>query len=449
LEKTTANENDRFLPSIRFDRDLIWHRGRSVRYAVIDVHTLHESEYAEQRASGRTIALVLDASTSMAGPKLEAAKNAAVRFVDLLGPSDTLSIVSFSDDVLVHVENISCDERERKIAVEALRSLEPRAMTNLAGGWLQGAECAARLLDQATSEYAWVVVLTDGLANRGITNSKELFWHSSALLGKGIGSSVVAIGGHYSTDQVKAIAFGGGGRYHHGNHPDEIVELLQGELELAQEMIARDVVLEVSTASGARVEMLSDFPEMPPEYEPTTEAHSTTSYLLGSIIRGTPKGSVLKLTLPPGNIGGSSHVFARLVWDRADQEGPMVSPIADSEFVFQRGAVNSPQPRDTDVSETAARMWMSWIVRRLMDWNRGGDFVKVRSFFFEQERYFLRYCHGLPDEQKLIEEFNALKNQMIRPMPERSRREMGILHSKSSRWERDLRSRHPSSIGTS
>ena len=449
MEKTTANENDRFLPSIRFDRDLIWYRGRSVRYAAIDVHTLYESEYAEQRASGRTIALVLDASTSMAGAKLDAAKSAAVRFVELLGPSDTLSIVSFSDDVLVHAEKISCDERGRKEAAEALTSLEPRSMTNLAGGWLQGAESAARLIDQASSDYAWVMVLTDGLANRGITNPTDLFWHSSALLGKGIGSSVVAIGDHYSTDQVKAIAFGGGGRYHHGNHPDEIVELLQGELELAHKMIARDVVLEVSTAPGAKVEMLSDFPEMPPEYEPTMEAHSTSSYLLGSIIGGTSKGAVLKLTQPSGNIGDSSHVFARLVWNRANQGGSTASPIADSEFVFQRGAVNSPQPRDTEVSETAARMWMSWIVRRLLDWNRGGDFVKVRSFFFEQEHYFLPYCYGLPAERKLIEEFIEIKNQMISPMPERSRREMGILHSKSSRMERDLRRRPPSTIRTS
>ncbi len=449
MEKIAINENDRFLPQVRFDRDLIWYRGRSVRFAAIDVHSLYGSEDAEQHVSGRAIALVIDASTSMAGPKLEAAKSAAVRFVELLGSSDTLSIVSFSDDVLVHVENISCDEQGRKVAVEALSSLEPRAMTNLAGGWLQGAECAARLINQASSGHAWVMVLTDGLANRGITDPTELFWHSSALLGKGIGSSVVAIGDHYSTDQVKAIAFGGGGRYHHGNHPDEIVELLQGELELAQKMIARDLVLEVSTAPGAKVEMLSDFPEMPSGYEPTIGTHPTNSYLLGSIIDGVPKGSVLKLTLPPGKIGGSSHVLTRLVWDRADEHGQMASPVTDSEFAFERGAVNSPQPRNLEVTETAARMWMSWIVRKLMDWNREGNFVKVRSFFFEQEHYFLRYCYGLPDERKLIEEFNELKNQMISPMPERSRREMSILHSKSSRMERDLRSRRPSSIGTS
>ena len=74
-----------------------------------------------------------------------------------------------------------------------------------------------------------------------------------------------------------------------------------------------------------------------------------------------------------------------------------------------------------------------------MDWNREGDFVKVRSFFFEQEHYFLRYCYGLSAEQQLVREFNEIKDQMINPMPERSRREMGVLHSKSSRFEHDLR----------
>ena len=116
-----------------------------------------------------------------------------------------------------------------------------------------------------------------------------------------------------------------------------------------------------------------------------------------------------------------------------------MSPIADSRFVYKRGSVNSPQPRDAEVSESAARMWISWIVRKLMDWNREGEFVKVRSFFFEQEHYFLRYCYGLSAEQQLVREFNEIKDQMINPMPERSRREMGVLHSKSSRFEHDLR----------
>jgi len=437
---TAVNENDRIFPTIRFDREFIWYRGRSVRYAAIDVFApAGVLELPSEHGLGKTISLVIDASTSMAGPKLDAAKSAAVRFVELLGPADTLSLVSFSDDVVVHAEKISCDERGRKEAIQALMALEPRAMTNLAGGWLQGAECAARLIDQAVSDNAWVMVLTDGIANRGVTNPEELFWHSSALLGRGIGSSVVAIGDHYSTDQVKAIAFGGGGRYHHGNHPDEIVELLQGELEVTDRMIARDMVLEIATDADTTVEMLSDFPKMPSGYAPTIADSWANSFLLGSLIDQTEKGAVLKLTLPPGSMEGTSAVLARLVWNRSDPGGPSVSPIADTRFVYKRGSVNSPQPRDAEVSESAARMWISWIVRKLMDWNREGDFVKVRSFFFEQEHYFLRYCYGLPAEQRLVREFNEIKDQMINPMPERSRREMGVLHSKSSRFEHDLR----------
>jgi Ca-activated chloride channel family protein len=424
---------------VRFDRDLIWHIGRSVRYAAIDVHINRSIDPKDDRHQGKTIAVVIDASASMAGAKLNAAKQAAIRFVELLGPSDKLAIVSFSDDVIVHAQGISCDEQGKTDAINALTSLEVRSMTNLSAGWLQGSECVARLINQTGSDAGWVMVLTDGLANTGITDPVELTKHASALLARGIGSSVVAIGDEYSTDQVKAIAFGGGGRYHHGNHPDEIVELLQGELELSGKMIARDMVLELQTEPGVKVEMLADFPLMPAEYRPTFGDRQTTSFLLGSVISGSPKGSLLKLTMPSGNVGSASPVLTRLVWDRSGIDGPAASPFTQSEFIFKRGRDNSPQPRRIDVSQSAAEIWISWLVRKLMEWNRRGDFVKIRAFFFEQQRYFRRYCEGLPDELTLIRKFDHIKDQMINPMPERSRREMGILSSKFSRQEHDLR----------
>ena len=432
-------QSDLFIPAIRFDRDLIWHVGRSVRYAAIDVHVDRVINPKDDGHQGEKIALVIDASSSMAGPKLDAAKQAAIRFVELLGASDKLAIVSFSDDVIVHADGISCDQQGKTDAIHALTSLEVRSMTNLSAGWLQGSECVARLINQTGSDDGWVMVLTDGLANRGITDPEELTRHASALLARGIGSSVVAIGDEYSTDQVKAIAFGGGGRYHHGNHPDEIVELLQGELELSKNMTARDMVLELETEPGVEVEMLSDFPIMPAEYLPTFNDRQTTSFLLGSVISGSPKGSLLKLTMPAGNVDSTSPVRARFVWDRSGFDGASASPFTQSEFTFTRSRYNSPQARRIDVSQAAAEIWISWLVRKLMESNRRGDFVKIRAFFFEQQRYFRRYCEGLPDELALSRKFDNIKDQMINPMPERSRREMGISSSKFSRREYDLR----------
>lgn len=45
------------------------------------------------------VALVLDRSGSMSGAPLEAAKRAATRFAEFLGPNDRLSIAVFDDDV--------------------------------------------------------------------------------------------------------------------------------------------------------------------------------------------------------------------------------------------------------------------------------------------------------------------------------------------------------------
>src|SRR5262245_54396704 len=88
------------------------------------------------------LAIVIDRSGSMSGRPLGKAKRCGAMIVDGLSAKDRASIVVYDDavDVLVASRPV----HDKNIFREALRSVESRGYTALHGGWLAGAEEAAR-----------------------------------------------------------------------------------------------------------------------------------------------------------------------------------------------------------------------------------------------------------------------------------------------------------------
>ena len=86
----TDNKNNVSL-NAAFDRQLIWQRGGSVRYLVVDVTTSEVINPVRQQQLPLNLALVIDASGSMAGPPLTAACEAACRVTEGLSEVDRLA----------------------------------------------------------------------------------------------------------------------------------------------------------------------------------------------------------------------------------------------------------------------------------------------------------------------------------------------------------------------
>ena len=74
---------------------------------------------------------------------------------------------------------------------------------------------------------SWVLVLSDGMGNHGLTEPMPMRRHASGLAERGIRTITVGIGSDYQADQLTALAEGGQGEFHHASQPDEIVEIVK------------------------------------------------------------------------------------------------------------------------------------------------------------------------------------------------------------------------------
>lgn len=222
---TNNNHDLRF--TARLDRRLLSRRG-GVRHLLVDVTAPEAPRPADAERPPLDLALVIDASGSMQGEPLEAAKRAAAGVVEALGPRDRITVTSFADDVIRHVDSLSAADGGRARALKAIATLETRGCTDLAGGWSDGVQA----LDRARRDGAQrrVVILSDGHANVGETDPETLGLEAAAARDRGVVTTAVGIGDGYSTTQLAALCENGGGNLHHAARAEEIIEVVCGEL---------------------------------------------------------------------------------------------------------------------------------------------------------------------------------------------------------------------------
>ncbi len=236
-----------------------------------------------------SLALVLDRSGSMAGEKLEATLSAAGRLVDRLSPEDHLCIVTYDDDAAVLVPPTPVIDRERLHAL--LREVSSGGSTNLSAGWSLG---AALLMDAGPSDaLRRVLLLTDGLANLGVTEKDDLVGIAGDLRGAGVETTCLGFGNDFNEDHLTAIAAEGGGRFYYLRGAEEVSAAFLGEFGELARVFGQN--LEVVVTPGAAVQgiqLLGD--------QPSQVAGRSLAVRLGDVLDRDRRQVLLSLALPAG-----------------------------------------------------------------------------------------------------------------------------------------------------
>jgi len=153
------------------------------------------------------LALVLDRSGSMAGSKLEKAKEAAIEAFRRLGPNDIFSLVIYDHvvETLVPAQRVQNAEW-----IEGrIQSIHSRGNTALFGGVSQGAAEVRKNLEERYVHR--ILLLSDGLANVGPRTPEDLGRLGTALSKEDISVTTVGVGTDYNEDLMARLAQNSGG----------------------------------------------------------------------------------------------------------------------------------------------------------------------------------------------------------------------------------------------
>lgn len=211
---------------------------------------LDATEVTAQERAPMAIALIIDRSGSMAGPKMRQAKLAAKALVERLEDRDRLALITYSSDYAVDVDLTPLKGQRARI----LRSIDDMldgGGTNLAGGLTAGLKALA---SADPSLIRRVILLSDGNANQGLTDPTAIADIASSARQDGITISSLGIGVDFNEDLMTSIAQAAGGSYSYARDAQAISIALDKELQGLLRLAARQVEVSIELSPGVRIE---------------------------------------------------------------------------------------------------------------------------------------------------------------------------------------------------
>ncbi|MHB8080401.1 MAG: vWA domain-containing protein [Candidatus Krumholzibacteriia bacterium] len=387
------------------------------------------------------VAIVIDASGSMAGEPLDAARRAAIGIIEALSARDRITVVSFADDILTHAAGLPADARGRRAAIAAVRALHPRGCTDLCGGWQRGCELAAELAATLESPSSRVILLSDGHANRGITDPATLESLANHWRERGVYTSTVGIGEGYSAVQLRALASRGGGRMHHAARPEEIIEVVVGELGQILLTAADDVRVTITTPAAATATPLGPWP-IEIEHVPTNGATRTT-LLCGTLTSAQERSLAVRLDLPETEPGCRLPITVTATWTPPGETARLSTPTLDLEFESDARRALSTEWRDTEVADQIARLWLTHLLLHATGHLEQGDRDQAYRTLAERTHQFRTYCTGLPNEDDLARDFAQHDDTLHACHSQADAKELHVSSMKTMLRDRDLRAGYP------
>jgi Ca-activated chloride channel family protein len=283
------------------------------------------------------LCLVIDRSGSMAGDKIEFTRQAAQFLVQHLGSADYFSIVLYTENVetLLPPEPVI----RKDFIVQRLQKIRAGGMTNLSGGWLQGCSLVAQ---NVRDDYInRVILMSDGLANRGIIDERQLVTMAREKRNQNVTTTAMGLGADFNEELLMAMADAGGGAFYFIESPESTPLIFQEELRGLLSVVGQNLTVRLEVSENiSNVSQLN-------AYDLHLNGNLYT-FSLGDVYGDELKTLVLELDVPAlTNIGEREIARLRFEYDAITESGSdrqMIELPIKINIVAEQAVLPAPNP---------------------------------------------------------------------------------------------------------
>ncbi|MHC1743477.1 MAG: VWA domain-containing protein [Syntrophobacteraceae bacterium] len=213
----------------------------------------------EQNRRPLDMVVVLDRSGSMAeAGKIINATRAILGLLSRLSETDRFALVSYSDQAQKHGGLLPLTPANRAMLEGMVRGIQPNGATNLGAGLQEGIQLLTSA--ERSGRNARVMLISDGLANRGVTDPAALGSMASAGAERGFGVSTVGVGLDFNEHLMTTIADKGSGNYTFMESATALAQVFEAELRSSKAVAASSVEVLVPLPSGVGLVHAAGYP---------------------------------------------------------------------------------------------------------------------------------------------------------------------------------------------
>ena len=258
------------------------------------------------------LALVIDRSGSMEGRKLRDVRKAAHGLADLLAADDRVSIVSYSNYARADVPSTLVDDAARTTLGRAIDRMRASGNTFLSAGLYEG---HAQVQQHARrNQVNRVLLLSDGIANRGITDPGQLARMARTNSQNGVLVSTIGVGNDYNEDLMTSLADYGGGAYYYVRDSQDLAQVVEREARMMASTVAQRMTLEIDLPQGVVLDNLFGYT--------STKEGNTVVVPLAEAFAGQARDVLVQLRVPAIEQGPLPVARVRLSYEDVTGEEP-------------------------------------------------------------------------------------------------------------------------------
>ena len=305
-----------------------------------DVHVVTRIDAPELQSDERkpvAFTICLDRSSSMEMErKFDYALEACVGVVKNLRADDLFSLVTFDSEVEVVLPLAKIEDKQR--VCEIIKCLSTRGMTYLSGGWEQAKD---ELLKAEPGMLKRMLLLSDGVANRGIRDHRELITLvGDGLRDHGIRTSCLGFGDHYQEDLLSDMATHSTGNFYDVDSKEKLPIVFAAELEGALRISVENLRVRIKTEE--QCESWDDFGGM----RKTILDDGRTELLIGDLVSEEVRSFALELKVRSTDFGSIGRLISMdFVYDLVGEDG---SVPTSEERTVEISFVNNPEDVQLD-----------------------------------------------------------------------------------------------------